>query len=191
MVLLQSSDPVFEAFLPGKGPTRHQGLRITFERLELAVLGKLGSKRRLDLGIILHGRDQPWFAAIAEESLGKQHDGSHMFKGYLRSGKCGIEAMCRRMGGHDRNGTFSVPSVQGLVQVCLLGLGGDAGGRAGPLDINHDKRELRHHRKTECLGFQGESGSGGSRNGEASGIRGSDRGAYACDFIFRLHGFDP
>ena len=86
-----------------------------------------------------------------------------MLEGYFSSLEGGIEAVRRRVGGDYRKRALAVASVQSLVQVRLLRLGGKSGRRTSSLHINHYQRELRHHGKSHSLALEREAGprSGG------------------------------
>ena len=74
-----------------------------------------------------------------------------MLKGELAGHICGVEAVGRRMRGHNRYGALSVSAVKRLVQVCLLRLCGKSRGRTAALHVNYDKGKLGHHCKAKSL----------------------------------------
>ena len=58
------------------------------------------------------------------------------------------------MRGNHGDGAFAITAIKGLVQVGLFRLGGDAGGRAGTLHVDHDQGKLRHDRQSEGLALE-------------------------------------
>ena len=144
----KTADTVLASCHTRNRPLAHECLRISPER---SVLSIRPCKRRLDLRIVLHGRNQPWLGTVAEEAFGKKKHRSHMLKGNLRGIECSIETSCRRMCRHYDHRAFTVTAIKCLIQVCLLGLGRYARRRAGSLDIDDDKRKFGHYSKTHRL----------------------------------------
>ena len=187
VVLLQTADAVLEALLAGQGPAAHQRLGVAFEGVELLAFGQHAvHEGRLDLGVILHGGDAPGFGAVAQEAFGEEQDRGHVLQGDLGGLESCVEAVGRRVGGHDGHRAFAVAAVQGLVEVGLLRLGRQAGGGTAALDVHDDQRQLGHHRETHRLGLQGEARAGRGGHGEVAGIGGADGRADAGDLVLRL-----
>ena len=187
VVLLQAADAVLEALLARQGPLTHERLGVALERLELLPFRQHAAHEGgLDLGIIRHRGNAPGLRAVAKEALGEQQDRGHVLEGDLGGLEGGVEAVRRRMGGHDGHRAFAVAPIEGLVEVGLLRLGGQAGGWAAALDVHDDQRQLGHHGEAHRLGFQGEARTGGRGHREASGIGGADGGADARDLILGL-----
>ena len=103
-------------------------------------------------------RNAPGLGAVAQEALGKKNDGHHVLHGELTCVECFLEAVRRGVGGHHHDGTFSVAAVEGLIEVGLLSLGRDTGGRTAALHVHEDEGQLGDHGQTEGLGLQGETG---------------------------------
>jgi hypothetical protein len=64
---------------------------------------------------------------------------------------------------------LAVAAVDGLQQVGLLGLGGQAGGGAAALHVDHDQGQLGHHREADGLALEGHARAGGA--GDTRGRR--------------------
>ena len=94
----------------------------------------------------------------------------------------------RRVGGHHHDGALTVAAVEGLVEVGLLCLGGNTGGRTAALHVHEYEGQLGDHGQTEGLGLQGETGTGGGGHGEVAGVCGTDGGTDAGDLILALEG---
>ena len=69
-----------------------------------------------------------------------------------------VEAVAGRRRGQDHHRRLAVAAVQRLHQVGLLGLGGQAGARARPLDVEDHERQLGHHGEPDALGLEREPG---------------------------------
>ena len=91
----------------------------------------------------------------------------------------------------DGERTFAVASVERLIEVGLLGLGGQARGGASALHVDYDQGQLRHHGKSHGLGLEREAGSRSRCHRKAAGERRTYRGADSGDFILRLEGLGP
>ena len=90
------------------------------------------------------------------------------------------------MGAYHRNGTLSVSSVKGLIEVSLLRLGGESRRGAATLDIDHYQRKFSHHCKSESLRLERQAGSGSGGHGKVACERCSDGGADSGYLILSL-----
>ena len=75
---------------------------------------------------------------------------------------------------HDEARVVALARTQHLPQVALLGLGRDAGGRAGALHVDADDRHLHHGRGAERLGHQREAAARGRAHRPRPGVRRAD-----------------
>ena len=81
-----------------------------------------------------------------------------MLERYLASHEGGVEAIGGAGGGNDRHGALAVAAKECLQQVSLLRLGGQAGGWASALHVEHHQRQL--HDDGQVHGFALEAHSG-------------------------------
>ena len=109
-----------------------------------------------------------------------------MLESDLRSVEGGVEAVRRRMRGHDGDRAFTVAAIKGLAQVGLLGLGRKTGGRAAALHVYDDERKLGHDGKSEGLALEREAGAGSGSDGEVAGEGSADGGADARYLVLGL-----
>ena len=84
----------------------------------------------------------------------------------------------------------AVAGAQHLPEVALLGLGGDAGGRAGALDVDDDDGSFDHGGHAEAFGHQREAAAGGGAHGADAGVGGADGHVDDADFVFHLADHD-
>ena len=111
-----------------------------------------------------------------------------MLNGNLGGSKGCVKAVRRRMCGHNDHRALSVPAVQGLVKVGLLGLGRKSGGRTSALHVNYNQRQLCHNRKTQRLRLERKSRTRSGRYCKVTRKRGAYGSAYARNLVFRLQG---
>ena len=109
-----------------------------------------------------------------------------MFKSKLGGCESRIEAVRRRMGSNHGHRAFAVASEQSLVQVCLLCLGRQAGGRSASLHIHNDERQFGHHRKAESFALERKARAGSGGDSEVAGEGSAYGGAYAGYLILCL-----
>ena len=74
-----------------------------------------------------------------------------MLESQLAGVESSVEAVRRRVSGYDAYRAFAVTAVQSLIEVGLLGLGGDTCRRAASLDVNHNQRQLGDHGEAESF----------------------------------------
>ncbi len=86
----------------------------------------------------------------------------------------------------DRHRRVRVAPIHRLVQVRLLGLGRQSGGRPAALRIDDDERQLRVDGKTHRFGFQSNARAGTRRHTDGAAIGCADRGANRRNLVFRL-----
>ena len=102
-----------------------------------------------------------------------------------------MEAVGRTGGGDDRDGRLPVPAEHRLQQVSLLGLGRHPGGRAGPLDVADDQRQLDRYGQADGLGLQQNARSGGGGDAQRAAERSAERRADRGDLVLGLERADP
>ena len=104
-----------------------------------------------DLRQARHVGDPPRLGAVGHVAVA-QHD----HRGHVadRDPPClagHVEAVGRAARGQHRQRALAVAAEEGLEQVGLLGLGGHAGARAGPLHVDDQQRQLGHHGQADAL----------------------------------------
>ena len=77
-------------------------------------------------------------------------------------------------------------AVEGNIQVALLRLGGDTGGRPPAHHIEYGHRRLAGHRQADALGHQGQAGAGGCRKRRYSAKSRTDRHIDCRQLVLRL-----
>ena len=87
-------------------------------------------------------------------------------------------------------GVSPLRPIHGLVEVGLLGLGRQAGGRAAALGVDDHQRQLGGDGEADRLGLERDAGAGAGGDAEAAGIGGADRGAGGGDLVLGLEGGD-
>ena len=116
------------AFGAGDGPVAYLVLAAAFVGLPAALCQSFGRQiRRFYFGIFVVIRYAPCRSAVAYESVGQKDDRSHVLQGDACRLESHGEAVGGRNGCNYGHGRFAVASVEGLHQVGLLGLGGEAG----------------------------------------------------------------
>ena len=94
-------------------------------------------------------------------------------------------------GGHDRARGLAVAAVHGLEQVGLLGLGGQAGGRAAALHVDDDAAAARGMTaRPMASDLRSMPGPAGGGDAERPAEGGADGGADAGDLVLGLEGAD-
>ena len=92
---------------------------------------------------------------------------------------------------HDDAGEIALGSPQGLVQIGLLGLGGNPGRRTAALDRNEHDRRFDHAGLTHGLGHQGKPAARSGAHGASPGQSGADSHVGDRDFVLALLDHDP
>ena len=182
--LLKTADAVAQASHAGESPFAGELLFVAAEGTIVGVV--LLGQTRFDFGHVLHAGDAEQLAAVAEISVGEQDDGGHVLEGDLGGVEGPVEAVGAAGGGDNHEGSLAVAAVEGLVEVALLGLGGQTRGGAAALHVDDDERELGHHGETQSLALQRQTGAGGAGAGQGTGIAGADGGADTGDLVFSL-----
>ena len=185
------SSPPIRCSRPGRSgdrPRAGEGLRVAEVRVEALLLRAI---RDADPGQVGRVRDQPRLGAVGEEGVAQEGDRGHVLQGDPPGLDRVVEALGRRRRGDDRERRVRVPPEQDLEEVALLGLRGQAGGRAAPLDVDQDERQLDHDREPEGLALQRDAGAGGAGDPERAAVRRADRRADRRDLVLRLEGLDP
>ena len=97
-----------------------------------------------------------------------------------------VEAVARRACRDDRHRRLAVAPVHREQQVGLLGLGGQAGGRAAALHVDEQQRQLEAHREAEALALQVDARAARRGDAELARERGADRDADRGDLVLGL-----
>ena len=182
--LLEAADAVAQAGHAGQGPFAGELLLVAAERTVVRVV--LLGQTRLDFRHILHAGDAEQLAAVAQVAVGEQDDGGHVLEGYLGGVEGPVEAVGRARGGDDHQGSLAVAAIEGLVEIALLGLGGQTCGGTAALHVDDDERQLGHHGKTQGLALQRKAGARGAGAGEGTGVAGADGAADTGNLVFGL-----
>ena len=135
VVLFQSAQDVLESLASGHGPVAcavfgtHVGCPLSFQFF--------GHVRWLYGRIILEIGQAEGTRAVGHEGICQQHHGCHVFQCNLRCLIGCVEAVGGAHGSHHWHGALAVTSEEHLQQVCLLALGGQSGGWASALYVEH------------------------------------------------------
>ena len=100
------------------------------------------------------------------------------------------EAVGGACGSHYHHGAFAVAAVEGLHEVGLLGLGGQARRGAAALDVNYHQGQLGYHGQADALALERQAGTRGGGDGEVAGEGGADGRAYAGNLVLHLYSLD-
>ncbi len=128
----------------------------------------------------------PRLGAVGEVAVGEEQHGRAVGDGDPGGLDRGGEAVAGRLRRHDRDRRLAVAAEHRLQQVGLLGLGGQAGGRAAALDVDDDERELGHHREADRLRLERHTGAGGGGHAEVTDVGRPDGGTDAGDLVLGL-----
>ena len=170
----------------GDRPRPGQGVLVAEVGQELLAGVRLLGERRVDHRQRVDVGDLPRLGAVGEHPVGEQHHRGpvgHRDPGRLEGR---VEAVAGGLGRHDRDRRLAVAAEHRLQQVGLLGLGRQAGRGAAALDVDHDQRQLGHHREADRLALERDAGAGGGGHAEAAGEGGADRRADAGDLVLGL-----
>ena len=187
-VLFKAAEAVWKGVLAGDCPVARKRLRVAHVGAP-GVAQLRGHARNADFGIFVGFGNAPGRGAVADEGIGEQDYRGHVLDGDARGLEGHVEAVGGTYGRYDGQGRLAVASVESLVQVGLLGFGGEAGGGAAALHVDYHQRQFGHHGQTDSLAFQSQTGAGGGGNAQRACKRGADGRAYACNFILHLAGF--
>ena len=159
--LLQTADPVYEARGAGSHPGPGEGLGVSVigtKALGVCPEGD-GNLRQL-----IQRGDPPRLCPIGDVAVGEQDDGRHVGGGQTDGLHGHIKTIHGRGGGNDRERGLAVTPVEGLKEIGLFGLGGQASRGASPLDVDGHQRQLHHNRQPDGFGLQRHSGPAGPRD---------------------------
>ena len=99
------------------------------------------------------------------QKVGDDDDRELELFGEVEGLNSGVEAVGRILGGHDYARKVSLGGAHGLIQIALLGLCGNPGGRPSALDVDDDHRRLNHPRHPHSLAHKGEPAPRGGTHG--------------------------
>ncbi|MCY1171163.1 hypothetical protein D9M73_112660 [compost metagenome] len=154
--------------------------------LHFLLAGKLNRERR----IAAHIRHQPRLGGVGDIAVGQQHHWRHILHRDPHCFDRAIEAVGRRTRGDHRHRRIAIAAIDRLIEVRLLGLGGEAGRRATALRIDDDERQLGHDRQTHRFALQRDTRPRGGGDAKLPGIRRADRRGDRGDLILGLEGGD-
>ena len=117
-VLLQSTEDMCEPFASRHSPVAAAVFRTHIGRPRFLQL--LRNEWRVDSIEFCHLGQFEGAGTISNISIGKQHDGRHVFQRHFRCLISSIEAVCRTCCRHHRHGTLSITSEEHLQEVSLF-----------------------------------------------------------------------
>ncbi len=196
---LQPPEAMLQIGRAGPGPDTGQRLRVAHIRQELVVavlvlvhraLGRL----RLEVDVERRERvgvgDAPRLRPVPEVAVGQHEDGRAVLGGDAARLVGGVEAVARRGGREHRKRGLAIAAVDGLQEVALLRLRGQAGGGAAALHVDHDEGQLRHHPEADCLRLEGHARAGSGAHAEVAPEAGAERRGGGRDLVLGLEGDD-
>ena len=153
--------------------------------------GSLVHDRGLNGGVVLHLGNPPRLGAVGDESVGQQDHGRHVLHGQASGFEGVVEAVAGRRCRHDDHRALAVTAVKRLLEVALLGFRRQARRGTSALYVHHDQRQFGHHRQSQRLALERQSGSRGGRHGEIAREGRADGRADAGYLVLGLHGLHP
>ena len=118
--------------------------------------------------------------------VGQQDDRHLVALGVVEGVDRRPEAVLHRDRRDDDPRGLAVAAVEGVLQVGLLGLGRQAGGRPAALGVDHDAGDLRGAGVAEHLGHQREARAGGGRHRLHAGVRRAEHRRERGDLVLAL-----
>ena len=185
IVSLDAADPVLQPRRSGLDPGSRQRLGIANVRLESFGIGAEIDRERC---VVAHIRDTPRLGRVGDISVGQQQNRGHVFCRQPHRLDRHLEAVARRVGGNHHDWGVAVAAVNRLVEVRLLGLGGQPGRGSAALGIDDDQRQFGDDCQAQRFGLQRDTGPRARRHAERAGVGGADGGANRGDLIFGLEG---
>ena len=125
-------------------------------------------------------------AMLSQQEIGDQDDGELEGLREVESFDGGVEAVEGVLHRDDDARIVALRGPERLVQIALLGLGGNARGGPPPLDVDHDHRGLDHARHPDGLGHQRKAAAGGGAHGPHAGVSRADRQVDYGQLVLRL-----
>ena len=193
--LLDAPDAVHQIRRAGDGPGPHQSL-VAPERPEdglAAGVDVVGPRGELDVddAEMRDVGDAPGLAAVGQVAVGQQdHRGAVLDRDADRlNGR--EEAVGGALGRDDGQGRLAVAAVHGHQQVGGLGLGGQAGGGAATLDVDHHQRQFETDGQTHGLGLEGHSRTRGGGDADVAPVGRAQSRSHRGDLILGLQRADP
>ena len=165
VLLFQAAQSVFQLSRPGESPGACQGVLFSSIGQETFWIGRMAHLDGLE---ILELRDPPRFGAVGQVAVGEHEHGGHVTHGDAKRLDRDVEAIRRTGRGQNGDRAFAVAAEGGLQQVRLLGLGGQAGGRAAPLNVHNHQGQFHHDRQVDGFAFQADSRAAGAGNRKRS-----------------------
>ena len=104
-------------------------------------------------------RQLPRSRTVGHEGVCEQHHGGEVFQRYLGRVVDRVEAVGRAGGGYHGHGRLAVAAEEGLQQVGLFALSGQAGGRSAALHVDYHERQLVDYCQVHCLRLEADARS--------------------------------
>ena len=189
LVLLDPSDAMHQAGCARLDPGA-SALPVPFVGQEiLAVVGLIEEfdRERREIGRIRH---LPRFGGISDVTVGQQHNRGHVLHRDPAGLDRAFESIARAAGGDHRHRCIAIAAIDRLIEIALLGLGRQAGGRAAALRIDDDQRQFSHDGKAHRLALERDAGTRRGGYAETAGIARADGGTDRGNLVFRLEGGD-
>jgi len=127
------------------------------------------------------------FDPSGEGLVGEDDHRRGVFAGQFAGFEGDVETVFDVAGGEDDARSVPMRTVDGLHEVGLFDVGGEASGRAAALDVDDDERELGHAGPAERFHLERETGTGTPSDGEMPGVGETDGVGDGGQFVFSLH----
>ena len=170
-ILFQTPQAVLKTFGTGDGPVAHQAFGIAGVCAPRTLVNHIpGHVAGADFGILVRVGHAPCAGAVADERVRQQDDRCHVLYGNATCLEGHRKAVGGRCGCDDSHGALAVAAVQGLHQVGLLGLGGQACRGAATLYVDDDKGQFGDYGQADTFALESQTGSRSRGHGQVAGI---------------------
>ena len=157
---------------------------LAVDTVEFACELDVDRRKGVDVGQL------PRLGAVGEIAVAQEHHrGAVLERDAHGLDRC-IEAVSGRTRGDDRHRRLPVAAVHRHHQIGRLGFGGQTGGRAAALDVDHDQRKLKAHGEPEGFALERNTRATGGRDADMAAIARAEGGADGGDLVFGLEGPD-
>ena len=165
VLLLQATDPMFQARRTGNGPWTGQILvsQVTHEPI---VVVDLRGEMRIDRRQRRKIRQAPRLGRVPEEGVREDDHRRPVLDRDAHGFDGDVEAAGGRVRCHDRYRRLAVAAEHGRQEVGRLRFRGHARRWACPHDVDDDHRQLERHRQADGLLLEVQAGAAGSGNAE-------------------------
>ena len=189
--LLDPADAVHQTRGAGLDPRPHAAF-VTLVGQDLAprrivvFLQERGRKRRETVG----ARHLPRLGGIGDVAIGQQDDRGHVLHRDAAGLDRAFEGIGRAARGDHRQRRVAVATIDRLVEVRLLGLGRQPGGRTATLRVDDDQRQLGHDGQAHRLALERDARARRRGHPQLPSIGRADRRADRRDLVLGLEGGD-